>query len=175
MARCLLTEAMIRAYCDEISLGNAMELAAQSIGVSPRTVRSWLERGRRWLEAGKTPKGRTDSLCYKFADAFRKAESSLASRHIANITRKALVEDGPWQASAWLLERKWPEHFGRRLEVRGSVEVISICGQELTKDEAGKFSKLLEPMLEILREEIEDPKQIERISRRIESVYGNGK
>lgn len=171
MARCLLTEAMIRAYCDEISLGNAMELAAQSIGVSPRTVRSWLERGRRWLEAGKVPKGRTDSLCYKFADAFRKAESSLASRHIANITRKALEVKGPWQASAWLLERKWPEYFGNRLEVRGSVEVITICGQDLTKDEVAKFGVLLDPLFDILREEIKDPVLLGHISDKIKSVY----
>ncbi len=174
MAKCLLTEQLIKAYCEEIKLGNVMELAARSIGVAPRTVRSWLERGRRWLETGRKPQARTDILCRQLADEFRKAESSLASRHIANITRKALDPKGPWQASAWMLERRWPEHFGNRLEVRGKVDVMTICGQDLTKDELGKFSKLLDPLLGILREEIKDPALLERIGDRIQSVYSDG-
>lgn len=174
MSRCLLTEEKIRVYCDEISLGNAMDLAAQSIGVAPRTVRGWLSRGKRWLESGKKPTGKIDKLCFKFADSFRKAESNLASRHIANITRKALSDKGPWQASAWLLERRWPEHFGNRLELRGSVKVIQICGLELTEDELKKFGDLIDPLMKILKDEIQDPEQLERISDRIKSTYQAG-
>lgn len=47
----------------------------------------------------------------EFQDEVKRAESRCQAFHLLKI-RKAAAE-GQWQASGWMLERKWPEEFGK--------------------------------------------------------------
>lgn len=64
-----------------------------------------------------------------FADQVKLAEGQFTMVHLHNIrqhglpirnSRGDIIAPGSWQASAWLLERKYPQEFGRRtVEVTG--------------------------------------------------------
>lgn len=62
-----------------------------------------------------------------FALAVEKAEAAFEARALSAIQKAALGADGKpqsWQAAAWLLERKYPEQYGRpeaRLQVQTAV------------------------------------------------------
>ena len=54
-----------------------------------------------WLDADPT-----------FSDAVQKAESVAESRYLSRVTKAAM--EGTWQAAAWWLERRMPEHYSLR-------------------------------------------------------------
>jgi len=74
--------------------GNYMETAAACAGISKDTLYKWL------------------SADADFADAVKEAQAAAEALHISNIAKAAF--DGTWQASAWYLERKYPDRFGRQ-------------------------------------------------------------
>ena len=47
----------------------------------------------------------------EFQELVKRAEARCQAFHLLKI-RKAAA-DGQWQASGWMLERKWPEEFGK--------------------------------------------------------------
>lgn len=74
--------------------GNYMEIAASCAGISKDTLYKWIAADA------------------DFADAVKEAQAVAETAHIANIVRAGL--DGTWQASAWFLERKYPDRYGRQ-------------------------------------------------------------
>lgn len=104
-----LTRAKIDQICKHIANGNFFE---QSLALSavPRGT------GYQWLHLGKTD-AETYPLCAEFVAAKIEAEAQFEAKHLANINIKSRDD---WKASAWALERKWPERYGRnRLEIVG--------------------------------------------------------
>ena len=81
---------------DALRAGNARVHAARYAGIDQDSITNWMHRSS------------------DFSDAVKKAEADAIVRHVANIAKAAA--DGQWQASAWWLERRYPEHFGRRFE-----------------------------------------------------------
>ena len=79
-----------------------------AVGISYVTFLSWMERGK---------KAKTGQFL-EFFNAIKKAEAVGKLRHIANITRHS---EQSWQASAWFLERRYPEEFRKvdRIESTG--------------------------------------------------------
>ena len=59
----------------------------------------------RWLQSPKTPNQR--ELC----ESLKKAETKRKVWHLQRIHKAA--EEGSWQASAWYLERRYPQEYGR--------------------------------------------------------------
>ena len=55
----------------------------------------------RWLDDDET-----------LRDAVQKAESVAESRYLSRVTKAAM--EGTWQAAAWWLERRMPEHYSLR-------------------------------------------------------------
>jgi hypothetical protein len=88
--------------CDAIRSGNFLETAATYAGVDESTLHRWLKRGRR----------KRKGSYHDLAVAFDKAVADSEVLGVARITKAA--NDGSWQASAWLLERRFPENWGRR-------------------------------------------------------------
>jgi hypothetical protein len=97
--------------------GNPRFVAAAKGGISVMTLRNWLK---------DKP---------EFEQAVLEAESSAVSAHIGNINRAA-IQNGNWQASAWWLERRYPQEFGRvdRLEVYQREMQARQIAQELTEE-----------------------------------------
>lgn len=96
-----LTATTQQKILDAIMNGATREAAAAAAGVGRSTYQAWLQKGH----ASASGKYRD------FVDEVEKAEEAF----IAECT-KIIYAAAPktWQAAAWLLERKWPDQFGRR-------------------------------------------------------------
>jgi len=103
-----LTPAIREALIEAVELGATWEAAAQSTGIGVSTLRDWRRRG----DAGEEPFS-------AFLAAIQKAEGASIARSLRVIRQAA--EGGQWQAAAWLLQRRYPADYGRRLENRVEV------------------------------------------------------
>ena len=105
-----LTPGTTARILEAVELGATWERAADAAGVGASTLRDWRQRG----EAGEVP-------FVAFLAAVKKAEGAGVERALRSIRKAA--EGGAWQASAWLLERRYPADYGRRSEVAVSARV----------------------------------------------------
>lgn len=94
-----------------LEAGNYRKTAAALAGVSERTFYSWIKKA----ESHKTGK------YVQFLQSVKKAEEKAKAYHLQQI-RKA-SENGSWQASAWYLERKHPQEWGRRQQIDMDAQV----------------------------------------------------
>jgi hypothetical protein len=81
--------------------GMTFESACECGGISKQTGYDWLKRG----ESGEEP-------FLTFSDAVKKAQA-LGEYALVRTIQDATVKH--WQAAAWLLERRFPEKWGRRI------------------------------------------------------------
>lgn len=96
--------------------GNFMETAAAAAGIDRETLRQWLKKGARVLEDSDDPK----ELKFKaFADAVTEAAGASEATLLTLISNSA--RGGTWQAAAWILERKFPDRYGRRQKIDARV------------------------------------------------------
>ena len=94
-----LTPAIRDAICADLAAGLPRGTAAVRAGIDRATFFRWMKRG-----------SRDRSGDYRdFRDAVKKAEASAEKLHLDRITAAGATT---WQASAWVLERKWPERWG---------------------------------------------------------------
>lgn len=98
-----LSHKTIDLICDGIRSGLPKKRAAERAGIHESTLYDWVNRA---------DEGR---LFAKFSEALKKAESDLMAYHLDRI--KAASDDGTWQASAWILERRFQGEFGRRQKI----------------------------------------------------------
>jgi hypothetical protein len=80
--------------------GVPVSIAARSVDVSPRTLRRWMQEG---------------DLRERVAEiraARRTGDGAASEARLTVLITKAAEHD--WRASAWMLETRWPEHWGRR-------------------------------------------------------------
>lgn len=126
-----LNEQILARVIEALEVGNYREVAARYAGISITSFYSYMERGEADREAGN------DTLFAQFADGVESAESQAETVIVGLIRRAASGFTDPttqqrvapqWQAGAWLLERKNPQRWGRRdnlrLEHEGRVEAI---------------------------------------------------
>jgi transposase len=83
-----------------IRAGATGEVAAQAVGVDPSTFDLWLQKGRNGVQPYR-------DFSERVARARAESEAGLVAR-IASVAGK-----GSWQAAAWLLERRFPERWGK--------------------------------------------------------------
>lgn len=83
---------------DALSAGVTQELAAAHAGVSVDTVERW----RKGLSGADSD----------FAERFDKAAVAGGVAALAHI-RQAMKDD--WRAAAWLLEHRFPQHYGKQV------------------------------------------------------------
>jgi anti-sigma28 factor (negative regulator of flagellin synthesis) len=86
------TPARVKAILRAITNGNYKATAAQSVGISRDTLNEWEHRYP------------------EFSDAIKKAEAKGEIYHVGRIRRG----QEQWQSSAWFLERKYPDRWGKR-------------------------------------------------------------
>lgn len=84
-----------------IMAGATYEHAAMYGGIAYRTFAEWMQKGA----GGREPYA-------QFVQAVKDAEGAAAVANLAHIRKAA--SDGTWQAAAWLLERRYPEMYGRQ-------------------------------------------------------------
>ena len=124
-----------------ISVGAYIEDACVFAGISSRQFRRW----RELAEQGVQP----------FAERWEvinKSESQSIVRNLFNIQNAS--NNGTWQASAWLLERKYPEKYGRK-ETVNLVDNNKQFDVELYWSDGQKFveGEVVSEMSDVKKEE----------------------
>lgn len=99
---CLLSIECERALIAAIEKGMPLKESAMLAGISYDTLNRWTKRG----ENEDAPE-EFRHLC----KALNRAKAVAMLRHVSVIDRAG--ERGDWRASAWILERRHPEKFGR--------------------------------------------------------------
>ena len=129
-----LTPELQQLLCQAVAVGATDRLACQYAGISQESLYTWLEKGR----AGTQPYA-------EFAEAFQKAKGRHAILSRAKIEKAA--SDGTWQASAWIMERKYPEEYGRSVqELHHKVDYAKLSDEQLARLAAGEpAAKVLGP------------------------------
>lgn len=74
-----------------LTMGGSRNIAADYVGIAQGTLHDCIKRDA------------------AFSERIKGAEAKGQIRHI-----KKVSESEQWQASAWMLERKWADEFGRR-------------------------------------------------------------
>lgn len=109
----LLDDDKMERICTALRAGCYIDEAAGAAGVTGTTYHNWMNRGRteRDRRAAGLPEDEHESIFVDFLESVEKAQAEAAVDHLKNIAAHAA--DGSWQASAWILERKFPRKWGR--------------------------------------------------------------
>lgn len=95
------------AIIDAISHRIPYEYAAEANGICEETLYDWLRTARQHRKEG------IDSEYTQFSEAIKRAEMQRMREHSDMIAAKPKN----WQADAWILERRWPKHYGSNAQV----------------------------------------------------------
>lgn len=101
-----LTRERIEEICAYLARGLSKRSAVNAALVSETAFYGWLKQGEKDLENGKLK-----TLQAELVQSVKKAEAEFKLKHTKNIETAA--SDGSWQASAWLLERRYREEYGK--------------------------------------------------------------
>lgn len=121
-----LTPETCKAIVDGITIGMPYHAAAQAAGITYETFNNWMNRGK------KAKSGRY----FQFFQDIKEAESRGIRNNLILITKAA--KEGSWQASAWILERRHPEDFGRREKVNMNADMKHSGGVTVYLPENGR-------------------------------------
>lgn len=121
-----LDEKRIKAIEHAIGIGSPYFVAAQVAGISEASFFAWKKEAKEIEEKLSTGEVIPSKLTDKdkkllgFLEAIKKGEKTLITANLANIQVAAKKQ---WQASAWVLERRFPNEYGRRdkLELSGDA------------------------------------------------------
>jgi transposase len=98
----LSIEPYIDKLCQALRVGATYELAAKYAGISYGTFLTWRKRA-------ETAKDGT--ALARLRDRMEQVEGQAAIGWLKKID--AAATEGNWQAAAWKLERRYPEHYSR--------------------------------------------------------------
>ena len=96
--------------CDYVAQGHTREVAAQACGIVSTTLYRWMKRGER----------QPDGPYGEFCRALKRADLEAELAGLRQI--KEAAQNGDWRAAAWMLERRYPEKWGRRRARRNEGE-----------------------------------------------------
>ena len=119
-----------------ITVGCGRQTAAKFVGCGVTTIRDTADRDP------------------QFAEQLRQADGKNELAYLRNI-KKAAEQERYWRAAAWVLERKFPEDYGRR-----GPDVITLA----------QIKELLAQFTEIIVEEVPIPEYRKNILKRFGAV-----
>ena len=98
----LLTSEVAEQMVAMLRAGNYLHVALNAVGVSRQAFHDWMRRGR-----SAKPE---DAEFKLLRDRVDQARAQGEARAVAQIAQAAATS---WQAAAWLLERQYPDRWGR--------------------------------------------------------------
>lgn len=114
-------------FLKAVSLGMSTKAACEYANISENVFYDWQKKAEREVAEGKP-----NAKHAEFLKRFKNAKAKFQMRHIARITQAA--DDGTWQASAWLLERRCPEEFAQRNNVNLSDQKVVVVSNVSRED-----------------------------------------
>lgn len=128
----------IISYLEE---GWGIKGAADMVGITAPTLRKWIRTGMQDVNAGRDTKHAESTLRFKRAMAMFRGE---------RITQLKKAGENPafWASAAWLLERMYPEEFGRQDKVNMQLSGGAVLGNinanlEISEEEKSAVLSLL--------------------------------
>ena len=97
-----ITEEITGCIVDALGAGHYREVACKLAGIDRKTLLNWLKRGQR----------ERSGVYRDLYLAVERAEAKAEVFHLKNIETASVKS---WFASAWFLERKHPERWGKPL------------------------------------------------------------
>ena len=104
-----LTEELAKQAIDLAKGGASNADIIAWLGVTESTFYSWI----------RNPKNKAQSALQQ---GMKKAETERKLWHLQRIHKAA--ENGDWKASAWYLERRYPNEYARTQRITGTVETV---------------------------------------------------
>ena len=136
----LLDEEITERLLQAIKLGAFTEHACHYAGITSATFRKWRQNAMNDIEPYKS-----------FWQQVNLAESEAIVRRIARIEKAGA--DGNWQADAWVLERKYPDKFGRREKVTLQADPNAPIEVELQWADGNVLDREKEVIIDVSAEE----------------------
>lgn len=126
-----LTEELAEQLLALIRSGNYLGVACRAVNLPRRTFGEWLERGKRG-EEGDEP----------YVEFRAKVEQARAVGEARNVAAIASAAKESWQAAAWMLERQYPERWGRVSVRLRDPEAIPSEPIEIERDDDDPFREV---------------------------------
>ena len=95
-----LTDELLAKICELKGEGLSNKDICCAVGIHEATLYRWLNKP-------------TNRLHRALGDEFKKAEAAYKEQLLNTVRNAALSKHQYWTAAAWLLERKYPEEYGR--------------------------------------------------------------
>jgi transposase len=150
-----LTPKRVRVVLQAFAEGHSIRVAAMRAGIAALTVKIWLRKGREG----------TDPAYVEFLQNYEWAQAIHEEENLQNIADAANGEGRhktpQWTASAWQLERKYPEEYARRQVTRHEGHDGGPIKFKMSLDRASAISdNELEPQQLERPEPIEVPSEV---------------
>jgi transposase-like protein len=118
----ILTDELQQKLCSLLSIGTSIEDACTECGISDSTFHKWKQRALekkerkylQFLQAVDKAKVQSKLKCLITMD--KQANGANAVYKDGKLVKPAIEAD--WRAAAWLLERRFPQEFGKRDQVK---------------------------------------------------------
>ncbi len=125
-----LTPEIQKRIGENIALGLTYRLAAESVGITYKSLNEWNQKGQT-EKPGKY---------FDFAQHIKKCNADGAMKLLKHLNDAA--ETGNCNVCMWILERRFPEEFGRRVYRKTNVVSENInANVEITAQEADILRK----------------------------------
>jgi transposase len=122
------TPELIANMAECLELGYTIKLACEACGIVTSTFADWMNKG----EAGEEP-------FTEFSSAVRAAQKKAADYHLRSVQKHANVD---WRAAAWMLERRFPDDYGKKDSVKLSGEIkTETVFSKMTDEELERLAK----------------------------------
>jgi transposase len=123
-AKTKLTDELEEQFCGLIQIGVSIEDACTACGIDESTYHKWrkkleLKQGTRLVQFFKSvAKARALSKvrCIQTMDRHANGSKPFYDKKTGELIRPAIESD--WRAASWLLERRFPEEYGRADQVK---------------------------------------------------------
>jgi len=108
--------------------GNYIKTACVACGITYATYWNWLQRAEHYSPGNGTG---GDKIYFDFFEELKTAEEQNIAHNVA-VVQKATESNHPnaWYPAAWLLERKRPSEFGKRMELEVGPSKVLLALQE---------------------------------------------
>jgi len=111
--------------------GNYLKTACLAAGIREQTFYNWQSRAEQYKH-GDGNVSDEDKIYLDFLEELKTAEEENIARNVA-IIQKAAESNHPnsWYPAAWLLERKRPAEYGKRMELEVGPSKVLLALQDL--------------------------------------------
>ena len=140
MARTKLNSNVRKAITKAIEAGVPVTHAASAAGIADRTFRYWRNKGENPQEPG-------DSIYCRLCQEIEEAEARFIKKNVERVDKAA--DKDPSHAE-WLLERRYPGIFGKRVEIEiGPSKVLLLLQERANKALNGESQEKIESQVMI--------------------------